>query len=171
MSSETYHHGHLCIIQKTNPGWSRGLNHFRSLTFILAFAKRLQKPNFKPESTGSQNSTYYEKTKTLIHPLLFKWDGTTLGDEVSTDETSLQTNTLLSSRITPNPFFTSIRIDLSAFRHGRYVLRDISGQAIRQASFYGQEFEINGLDRLSPGVYVLELKGKDFFVSRKVFKR
>lgn len=104
-------------------------------------------------------------------PLLFKWDGTTLGDEVSTDETSLQTNTFLQPRITPNPFFASIRIDLSAFRHGRYVLRDISGQAIRQASFYGQEFEINGLDRLSSGFYVLELKGEDFSVSRKVVKR
>jgi hypothetical protein len=85
-------------------------------------------------------------------------------------------NDLPTGSIAPNPFRNSLTIRFSEPGAGPVVMSlvNTNGQEVRQRTWTAAAgenvVEWNGLERLTPGIYVLTIKGNDRTVSYKVVK-
>lgn len=73
--------------------------------------------------------------------------------------------------ISPNPFQQDLNIQLSKEKSGQVRLVDMTGKAIIQQRFQGQQIVLAPLYDLPNGVYFVELLGGDFKMVQKVIKQ
>ncbi len=72
--------------------------------------------------------------------------------------------------IAPNPFQTSVKLELRQEHDGEIMVRDITGNLVYTCSFSGKSIHLN-LDQLASGNYIVEMITKDASIIKHIIKQ
>lgn len=96
-------------------------------------------------------------------------DSILVTDLVYNPDLSIENDIEPSASIYPNPVSNMLTIKLKNTDHGMVKVRNLNGRLIKTHEYDSSHFDLNTED-WKPGIYILELTGKNGIVTKKVVK-
>ncbi|MFK7935356.1 MAG: T9SS type A sorting domain-containing protein, partial [Saprospiraceae bacterium] len=78
---------------------------------------------------------------------------------------------LVKMKVSPNPFTAAVQVELETPQRGFIRLLDANGKLLKMQALNGKQTEINGLNALPAGGYLLMVEGENVRTARRIIKK